>query len=112
MTDKQPTPEEKRERVRQNARKTLENSFFQDVLGIPTELALADACKMEHLMSLETGQRMMKFMRLIINDKIWTEKIKRALAHPVKFHDKPVPKQKSKSQKVLTFKRLKHLDNH
>jgi Mn-dependent DtxR family transcriptional regulator len=44
-------------------------TFFEDVLGVRKEVALADACKMEHLMSLETGQRLLWLMRWIMSDE-------------------------------------------
>jgi len=44
-------------------------TFFEDVLGVPKEVALADACKMEHLMSLETGRRLLWLMRWIMSDE-------------------------------------------
>lgn len=44
-------------------------TLFQEVLGVSEEVAVADACKMEHLMSLETGRRMVRLMRYILGDK-------------------------------------------
>jgi len=45
------------------------SDFFEKVLGVSKELAMADACKMEHLMSLETGRRMVWLMRYILSDE-------------------------------------------
>ena len=45
------------------------SKFFEEVLGSPSEIASADACKMEHLMSLETGHRLVWLMRYILGDE-------------------------------------------
>jgi Mn-dependent DtxR family transcriptional regulator len=45
------------------------SKFFEEVLGAPRDVALADACKMEHLMSLETGKRLVWLMRYILSDE-------------------------------------------
>lgn len=42
--------------------------FFGNVLGVSKDTALGDACKMEHLMSAETGQRLIGLMRFIEGD--------------------------------------------
>jgi DtxR family Mn-dependent transcriptional regulator len=44
------------------------STFFQQVLDVEKEVALGDACKMEHLMSLETGRRLVLLMRYILSD--------------------------------------------
>ncbi len=47
------------------------SKFFEQVLGIDPDSARSDACKMEHLMSMETGQRLVWLMRSILdNDKV------------------------------------------
>jgi len=48
---------------------TTLSSFFERVLGVSQEVAHADACKMEHLMSLETGRRLLTLMRNILDDE-------------------------------------------
>ena len=53
--------------VEQNFR--VLSKFFQEVLGAPSDVAHADACKMEHLMSLETGRRLVWLMRYILSDE-------------------------------------------
>ena len=53
--------------VEQNFR--VLSKFFQEVLGAPSDVANADACKMEHLMSLETGRRLVWLMRYILSDE-------------------------------------------
>ena len=44
------------------------SQFFQRVLGIEHDAAFADACKMEHLLSMETGRRMMHLMKYLLSD--------------------------------------------
>ncbi len=39
--------------------------FFTDFLGLSKDTAFADACKMEHLMSLDTGKRMLGLMHFL-----------------------------------------------
>lgn len=48
---------------------TVLSTFFQQVLGVEKDVALGDACKMEHLMSLETGRRLVWLMRYILSDE-------------------------------------------
>lgn len=45
------------------------SKFFHEVLGVARDVALADACKMEHLMSLETGRRLVWLMRYFMSDE-------------------------------------------
>lgn len=42
--------------------------FFEEVLRVTPEVARADACKMEHLMSLDTGRRLLCLMALMLDD--------------------------------------------
>ncbi len=42
--------------------------FFEEVLGVSQQVAHADACKMEHLLSLETGRRLVRLMERVLND--------------------------------------------
>ena len=56
------------------------SQFFEEMLGVPREEAQADACKMEHLMSLETGRRMLWLMRFILSDPERAELAKKAIA--------------------------------
>lgn len=44
------------------------SQFFERVLGVESGAAFADACKMEHLMSMETGARLMYLMRYLLGD--------------------------------------------
>lgn len=59
--------------VEQNFR--ILSKFFEEVLGVSPETALSDACKMEHLMSLETGRRLVWLMRYILSDESRAAKI-------------------------------------
>lgn len=45
------------------------SKFFEEVLGVSKDVAMADACKMEHLMSLETGRRLVWLMRYFLSDE-------------------------------------------
>ncbi|MBX7255115.1 MAG: metal-dependent transcriptional regulator [Candidatus Hydrogenedentes bacterium] len=56
------------------------SKFFQEVLGVSPNVALSDACKMEHLMSLETGRRMVWLMRYILSDESRAAKIHDVMA--------------------------------
>lgn len=64
--------------VEQNFR--ILSKFFEEVLGVSPETALSDACKMEHLMSLETGRRLVWLMRYILSDESRAAKINDAMA--------------------------------
>jgi hypothetical protein len=52
--------------VKQNFK--ILSTFFEEVLGAPPEVARADACKMEHLVSLETGWRMLQLMEIVLRE--------------------------------------------
>lgn len=54
-------------------------SFFEQVLGLSKEDALADACKMEHLINIETGARLRKLTEVIVGTPDFSSKLKRAL---------------------------------
>ncbi len=45
------------------------SQLFEDVLGVSHKVARADACKMEHLMSSQTGRRLVWLMRYILEDE-------------------------------------------
>jgi DtxR family transcriptional regulator, Mn-dependent transcriptional regulator len=44
------------------------SQFFERVLGADSDHAFADACKMEHLMSMETGARLTFLMQYLLGD--------------------------------------------
>jgi DtxR family transcriptional regulator, Mn-dependent transcriptional regulator len=43
--------------------------FFKDVLDLPEEVAEEDACKIEHLLSHETGERLFKFVSSFLSQE-------------------------------------------
>ena len=45
------------------------NQFFKEVLNVGEEAAHADACKMEHLLGMETGKRLLWLMRFLMSDE-------------------------------------------
>ena len=47
------------------AKRHVLTRFFQQVLGLDPGLAEAEACKIEHLLSTEAGERMMKLVRFL-----------------------------------------------
>ncbi len=56
------------------------STFFVDVLGVERDIALGDACKMEHLMSLETGRRLVWLMRYIMSNKSELSQLNQTMA--------------------------------
>jgi DtxR family transcriptional regulator, Mn-dependent transcriptional regulator len=52
------------------------SNFFTEVLGLPKDIAFGDACKMEHLMSLETGKQLIELMYFIKGDEKLTARYK------------------------------------
>ena len=46
-------------------KKFLLQSFFHNILGVPQQTAEEDTCKIEHLISNETAERLAKFVRLV-----------------------------------------------
>ncbi|MBI2424638.1 MAG: metal-dependent transcriptional regulator [Candidatus Hydrogenedentes bacterium] len=45
------------------------SKFFEEVLGVRQDIAAGDACKMEHLMSNETGKRLLWLMQDLLSDE-------------------------------------------
>jgi Mn-dependent DtxR family transcriptional regulator len=43
--------------------------FFEQILSVDKNTAMVDACKMEHLMSIETGTRLLWFMRYLMSNE-------------------------------------------
>ncbi len=41
--------------------------FFTEVLGVPQDIAEEDACKMEHLLSKEVGERLITFINFALS---------------------------------------------
>jgi Mn-dependent DtxR family transcriptional regulator len=56
------------------------SKFFEEVLGVSRDVALADACKMEHLVSLETGRRLVWLMRYILSNSQRASKFHQAMS--------------------------------
>lgn len=54
--------------------------FFEQILGLEKDSALADACKMEHLINIETGERLQKLVEMIMNSPDFYAKIKKQMA--------------------------------
>jgi len=44
--------------------------FFIEVLGLPPETAEIDACKIEHLLSEETGEKLLSFMAKYLGENV------------------------------------------
>lgn len=57
-----------------NKRKIFE-SFLVSVLNIPIEIAAKDACKVEHLLSSETGHTLLCFLKYINSQKNNTKEL-------------------------------------
>jgi len=56
------------------------SKFMAEVLGVPASVAHADACKMEHLLSLETGARLLWLMRSVLSDPRRAKMIRNIMA--------------------------------
>jgi DtxR family transcriptional regulator, Mn-dependent transcriptional regulator len=50
------------------AKRVILKTFLSDVLGIPDAQAEIDSCKVEHLISHATGQRLAQFLRFVASD--------------------------------------------
>ncbi len=63
-----------------NVAKTVEHNFillscfFENVLGLPHEVAHADACKMEHLLCDDSSRALVRFLQVLLSDKDRLEK--------------------------------------
>ncbi len=56
------------------------SKFFEVVLGVEKDIALGDACKMEHLMSTETGQRLLWLMKYLLSNEKPAVKVRESMA--------------------------------
>lgn len=54
--------------------------FFEEILGLKKDDALADACKMEHLINIETGERLQKLTAMIMDASDFFTKVKRQMS--------------------------------
>lgn len=52
--------------------------FFQDVLLVSPENAEIDACKVEHLIGAETGEKLLSFIKFLFSDEKKTEEFVQA----------------------------------
>lgn len=60
------------------AKRVVVKAFLSDVLGTPDPQAEIDSCKIEHLISHSTGQRLVRFMRFLASgDPVATEFLER-----------------------------------
>ena len=50
------------------AKRVIVKTFLSEVLGTPGEAADVDSCKIEHLISDATGERLARFTRLLTSD--------------------------------------------
>lgn len=57
------------------AKRVILKSFLSDVLGIPASQADIDACKIEHLISHSTGQRLAEFLRFLTSDRLMAREL-------------------------------------
>lgn len=75
------------EQVEQNYR-TL-SRFFEEMLGVSPEIAQADACKIEHLMSLETGRRLLQLVRFLLGNSGRAALIREAMEYERSLEEAP-----------------------
>jgi len=59
-------------------KRTLFQRLFHDLLGVDTEQAEIDACKLEHLVSDETARRLVSFLRFVDSDAQQTRSLLKA----------------------------------
>ena len=50
------------------SKRRLMETFFATILGVPADIAEADACKIEHLLTQETSAKMLSFVGLYLSD--------------------------------------------
>lgn len=55
------------------------SKFFETILMVDKDTALGDACKMEHLMSIDTGHHLLWLMRNILADKEISARIRKLM---------------------------------
>ena len=72
------------------------SKFFENVLHIDKAVASGDACKMEHLMSIETGQRLLQLVRFLMTDDPAAQRVReemlknQAECNDVRVEDCPI----------------------
>lgn len=68
----------------------LLSRFFEDVLGVPKDIARSDACKMEHLISPESSVALTRFLQVLFSDP---DRIRGILGELTKTADSCNPKK-------------------
>jgi len=76
------------------------SQFLKDVLHTPPETAHADACRMEHLLSLETGRRLLWLMQAILEDPAGADWVRRIMASFPESGSQP-PREITESNDIL-----------
>jgi DtxR family Mn-dependent transcriptional regulator len=90
----------------------LLEAFFRDVLGVNEEQAEVDACKIEHLLSIETSIKLCSFIELMKSDQKVVRDFAKVLTKQTQtchntvedcptcssscFFDRPVPSRKTR----------------
>lgn len=64
-----------------SARRSVMNKLFRDLLGVDEQQASVDACKIEHLVSGKTVQRITRLLRFMESDRAEARAFREALAH-------------------------------
>ncbi|MFM1922079.1 MAG: hypothetical protein RLZZ303_3713 [Candidatus Hydrogenedentota bacterium] len=54
--------------------------FFESVLQVDSDTARGDACKMEHLMSMDTGKRLLWLVSKLMDDDATAEKVRKIVS--------------------------------
>jgi len=49
--------------------------FFENILGVSSDAARADACKMEHLLSEESSEALVRFLQVIFSNRKWVKEL-------------------------------------
>jgi len=49
--------------------------FFENVLGMNSDIARADACKIEHLLSEESSKALIRFLRILLSKKDFVKEL-------------------------------------
>ena len=71
------------------------SQFFERVLGMHHNRALSDACKMEHLVSMETGQRLTWLTQHILEDEELMTQVRKVMNTFVLDTDADFPEETS-----------------
>lgn len=61
-------------------KKVILKRFFQDILNVKPHQAEIDTCKIEHLISSETGAKLLSFIRFMSSDNTQVKKVLQAFA--------------------------------